>query len=163
MTYGFTRELFNGWLRSIFSCIITLVFATLVVKIGIDISNQMITQLAVAPAKISLLTIGAIALVIGIIISSLVLVAVKLAGNIAGVAATSAIQGGMVLATKVGGNIANNATNQAVQRGTKGMARLGNNKQVAENSPRLKQQDSTLKAESQKASFARVQRTNSQG
>lgn len=162
LTYGFTRELFNGWLRSIFSCIITLIFATLVVKIGIDISNQMITQLAVAPAKNSLLTIGATSLVIGIIISSLVLVSVRMAGNIAGVAAISAIQGGMTLATRVGGNIASNTTNQAAQRGTQGMARLGNNKQVAASSQRL-QQDSTLKAESQKASFARVQHTNLQG
>lgn len=102
LTYGFTRELFNGWLRSIFSCIITLIFATLVVKIGIDISNGIIRELATAPAQESLMTIGATILVTGIIVSSLVLVATKIAGNIAGVAATSAMQGGMTLATKLG-------------------------------------------------------------
>ena len=48
------------------------------------------------------MTIGAIALGLGIIISGLILVAAKMAGNIAGVAATSAIQGGVALATKAG-------------------------------------------------------------
>ncbi|MGI4852361.1 MAG: type IV secretion system protein [Janthinobacterium lividum] len=102
LTYGFTRELFNGWLRSIFSCIITLIFASLVVKIGIDISNEIIHRLMISPSQESSMTIGAAVLVMGIIISSLILVATKLAGNIAGVAATSAMQGGMTLATKLG-------------------------------------------------------------
>ena len=40
----------------------------------------------------------------GVIVSSLVLVAAKIAGNIAGVAATSAIQGGMALGARAGIN-----------------------------------------------------------
>lgn len=87
-------------MRSIFSCLITLIFATLIVKIGLDINNDTLTQLLASPAQDSLMTIGATALGLGIIISSLTLVATKIAGNIAGVAATSAIQGGMALATK---------------------------------------------------------------
>lgn len=102
LTYGFTRELFNGWLRSVFSCIITLIFATLIVKIGIDINKDTLVQLASAPSKENLMTIGATALGLGAIISSLTLVAAKIAGNIAGVAVTSAMQGGMTLATKLG-------------------------------------------------------------
>jgi hypothetical protein len=132
-----------------------------VVRIGIDISNQMITQLAEAPEKNSLLTIGATALVIGIIVSSLVLVATKMAGNIAGVASMSAIQGGMIMVSKAGGSIAKSATNQAAKSETKEMSRSGNNNLAAENSQRAKQ-DETLNAESQKASFARVQQTNTQ-
>lgn len=102
LTYNFTRELFNGWLRSVFSCIITLIFATLIVKIGIDISSDIAHQLMVSPSQDNLMTIGATVFVTGIIISSLILVAAKMAGNIAGVAASSAIQGGMALATKAG-------------------------------------------------------------
>ena len=102
LTYGFTRELFNGWLRSIFSCIITLIFATLIVRIGIDISNDVTQQLIISPSQDNLMTIGATVLVMGIIISSLTLVATKMAGNIAGVATTSAMQGGMALAAKAG-------------------------------------------------------------
>lgn len=102
LTYGFTRELFNGWLRSIFSCIITLIFATLIVRIGIDISNDVTQQLIISPSQDNLMTIGATVLVMGIIISSLTLVATKMAGSIAGVATTSAMQGGMALAAKAG-------------------------------------------------------------
>lgn len=102
LTYGFTRELFNGWLRSVFSCIITLIFATLVVKIGIDISNDITRQLIISPSQDNLMTIGATVLVTGVIISSLTLVATKMAGNISGVAATSSIQGGISLAAKAG-------------------------------------------------------------
>ena len=166
LTYGFTRELFNGWLRSIFSCIITLIFSTLVVRIGIDINNQMIKQLASDPEKNSLLTIGATSLVVGIIVSSLVFVATKMASNIAGVAASSAIQGGMMVATRAGNSIARNAINQG-GRGSQAAGRgIGNipgdvKEKVAENSQERKQGD-TLRAESRKASFARVQQTNSQ-
>lgn len=113
VTYGFTRELFNGWLRSVFSCIITLIFATLVVKIGIDINKEALVQLAVSPEQKNLLHIGAVALGVGIIVSSLTFVATKMASNIAGVAATSAVQAGMVLAAKTG------ITNAVITRGMK--------------------------------------------
>ncbi len=159
LTYGFTRELFNGWLRSIFSCIITLIFATLIVKIGIDISNDIIHELADAPARESLMGIGGTALVTGIIVSSLVFVAAKMAGNIAGVAATSAIQGGMTLAAKAGittaGTTAGVATKYASRGAVAGTKYAGGKIKDKINSRKLKE-------ESQKASFARVQQTNSE-
>ena len=137
LTYGFTRELFNGWLRSIFSCIITLIFATLVVKIGIGISYDLMSELVVDPAKKSLMGIGGTAFLTGIIVSSLVFVAAKMAGNIAGVAATSAIQGGMTLAAKAGITTAGKTLSK-------------------------KNDDDRLKSKSQDAAFARVQQTNSE-
>lgn len=147
LTYGFTRELFNGWLRSVFSCIITLIFATLVVKIGIDISNGIIRDLAINPEQDGLMTIGATALLTGIIISSLVFVAAKMAGNIAGVAASSAIQGGMTLATRAG--MVGTATAAA------GVAKYAGGK------IRDKIQSRKLKQKSQASSFARLQQINS--
>jgi type IV secretion system protein VirB6 len=159
LTYGFTRELFNGWLRSIFSCVITLIFATLVVKIGIDISKDMMQQLATTPAKNSLLTIGATSLVIGIIVSSLVLGATRMAGNIAGVAAMSAIQGGMILATRAGGYLGKASTNQYRAREAGNTVRSGNNEQGLGSSHRSRD-DKILRAESQKVAFTRNQQTN---
>ena len=168
LTYGFTRELFNGWLRSIFSCIITLIFATLIVKIGIDINKQAIVQLLVSPVQDSLMTIGATALGLGIIVSSLVLIATKIAGNIAGVAATSAIQGGMMLGAKAGMKTGSNtvgATTEAAKNIGNKIGRGILSKLNRNNSTAGKSQDAinsgTLKEESQKASFARVQQTNS--
>lgn len=159
LTYGFTRELFNGWLRSIFSCVITLIFATLVVKIGIDINKQTLASLIIAPTKNSLLTIGATSLVIGIIVSSLVLGATKMAGNIAGVAAMSAIQGGMILATRAGGYLGKASTNQYRAREAGNTVRSGNNEQGLGSSHRSRD-DKILRAESQKVAFTRNQQTN---
>lgn len=96
LTYGFTKELFNGWLRSIFSCIITLIFATLVVRIGIDFTNNIITQLVSAPTQNGLVATGTGVLLTGVIVSFLTLKSTSLAGSIAGVAATSTIQGGVM-------------------------------------------------------------------
>jgi type IV secretion system protein VirB6 len=162
LTYGFTRELFNGWLRSIFSCIITLIFATLVVKIGIDISNDIINQLAINPEQKNLMTIGEVALLTGIIVSSLVFVSAKMAGNIAGVAATSAIQGGMMLGVRAGiigaGNTAVGAgfATQYVGKGAGAVTQYVGGK------IKDKIYSRKLTEESQKAAFARGQQTNSQ-
>lgn len=166
LTYGFTRELFNGWLRSIFSCITTLIFATLVMKIGIDINKQVISQLVVAPAQESLMTIGATALGLGIIVSIIILIATKIAGNIAGVAATSAIQGGTILGARAGinmlGNTASTSATFAKYIGNKigRNAKLNENNTASEGNKDAKNSN-TLKQESQKAAFAQVQKTNS--
>lgn len=162
LTYGFTRELFNGWLRSIFSCIITLIFATIVVKIGIDISNDIMRELVISPEQESLMTTGGTALVTGIIVSSLVFVATKMAGNIAGVAATSAIQGGMVLGARAGiigaGNTAGGAgvATKYVGKGAGAVTQYVGGK------IKDKIYSRKLTEESQKAAFARGQQTNSQ-
>ena len=169
LTYGFTRELFNGWLRSIFSCIITLIFATLVVEIGIDISNDIMHQLVIAPEQKSLLTTGATALITGIVVSSLVLIATKTAGNIAGVAATSAIQGGMMLGAKAGMRAGSNTVGAITEAAKNIGNKIGRgilSKLDKSNSTSVRDQgvinSGMLKEESQKASFARVQQTNSQ-
>lgn len=95
LAYGFLKENFNGWLRSILSCIITLIFATLIVRLGIDIMFQSVETISTDTAQYSILTIGALNMIIGAITSSLLLVSKNMAGNIAGVAASAAIQGGM--------------------------------------------------------------------
>jgi len=173
LTYSFTRELFNGWLRSIFSCIITLIFATLIVKIGLDINKQAILQLSSNPQDHSILSIGATAFGLGIIVSSLVFVSTKIAGNIAGVAATAAIQGGMRMAAAGGQNTAGavqgggvwaaakgyNVTKSLVQGGVAwAAARFAGGAA----STQSKEDSNTLKSASQKASLARVRQTNSQ-
>lgn len=157
LTYGFTRELFNGWLRSIFSCIITLIFATLVVKIGIDINKQTLVQLVVNPQQKNLLHIGATALSLGIIVSSLVFVSAKMAGNIAGVAATSTIQGGMVLGVRAGNTaVGVGVATKYVGKGAVSVAKY------ASGNIKDKFHSRKLTEESQKAAFARTQQTNSQ-
>lgn len=95
LAYGFFKESFNGWLRAIFSCIITLIFAGMIVRVGININTQLIQSFAESPMQNTLMTTGMISLASGIIVSFLTLKSTGLAGSIAGVAASSAIQGGM--------------------------------------------------------------------
>lgn len=98
LAYGFLKESFNGWLRAILSCIITFIFASLVVRISINLSVGLIADLVQNPEQYGLMTVGANVLITGIIISYLIFLASRMAGNIAGVAASSAIQGGMTAA-----------------------------------------------------------------
>lgn len=164
LTYSFTRELFNGWLRSVFSCIITLIFASLIMKVGIDINKQAVAAIAVSPAEHNILNTGAMALSLGIVVSALVLVATKTANNIAGVAASAAIQGRLILGTKAGmktgGNTAASTAKAAKNIGNKIgrsiMTKLNRNNSASKDS------SETLEQESQKAALARVQQTNSQ-
>lgn len=95
MAYGFSKELFNGWLRCVLSCIITFIFASLVVRIGVDLMFQSIEVVSTDTTRYSIFTIGALNTIIGLIISALIFVSSRISGNIAGVAASSAIQGGM--------------------------------------------------------------------
>ncbi len=95
LSYGFLKEMFNGWLRGIFSCITTLIFAGLVVRIGLDANSKLIAQLVNAPAQNGIISTGSVILLISLIVGALILVSKNMAGSIAGVAASSAIQGGM--------------------------------------------------------------------
>lgn len=105
------------------------------------------------------MTIGETALVTGLIVSSLVLVAAKIAGNIAGVAATSAIQGGMTMATRAG--LISAGTTAAVGAKYGGKGALGIAK-YASGKIKDKISSNRLKEASQHSSFARLQQMNSQ-
>lgn len=98
LSYGFLKEMFNGWLRSIFSCMTALIFATLVVRLGMNINSQLIKAFSDSLTQNTLMEVGALSLAIGMIVGFLTIKSTGLAGNIAGVAASAAIQGGMTAA-----------------------------------------------------------------
>ncbi len=95
LSYGFLKENFNGWLRAILSCIASLIFASMISRIGVSLNGQFVQYVSQSPDKSMLLEVGALNLATGIIIGFLLLKSTGLAGSIAGVAASSAIQGGM--------------------------------------------------------------------
>lgn len=95
LAYGFLKENFNGWLRAILSCIASLIFASMISRIGVSLNGQFVQYVSQSPDKSMLLEVGALNLATGIIIGFLLLKSTGLAGSIAGVAASSAIQGGM--------------------------------------------------------------------
>ncbi len=68
LSYGFLKEMFNGWLRSIFSCITALIFATLIVRLGMSINSQLIKAFSDSLTQNTLMEVGALSLAIGIIV-----------------------------------------------------------------------------------------------
>lgn len=98
LSYGFLKEIFNGWLRAILACIASLIFASMISRIGVSLNSQFVQYVSQSPDKSMLMEVGALNLATGIIIGFLLLKSTGLAGSIAGVAASSAIQGGMTAA-----------------------------------------------------------------
>lgn len=98
LAFGFLKEIFNGWLRCIFSCIITFIFASMIVKMILDLTSNLFQQLIDSSHGSGLVATGGSVLIIGIIGSSLIYLSSRISGNIAGVAASAAIQGGMTAA-----------------------------------------------------------------
>lgn len=124
LVYGFLKENFNGWLRAILSCIASLIFASMISRIGVSLNGQFVQYVSQFPDKSMLLEVGALNLATGIIIGFLLLKSTGLAGSIAGVAASSAIQGGMLAAAagaaKFGG-VAGVAGGRATVRGRRNL------------------------------------------
>lgn len=127
LTYGFLKEIFNGWLRCIFSCIITFIFASLVVRIGIDLSEGLIADLVQNPEQYGLMTVGANVLIMGIIISALIFVSSRMSSNIAGVAASTAIQGGMTAAAAGAARLSAAASGRGISTAMQGGRNLKRN------------------------------------
>lgn len=157
LTYGFLKEMFNGWLRSIFSCIITLIFASMIVRIGIDINTQVIQSFSASLTRNTLMEAGAITFAIGIITSFLTLRAASLAGNIAGVAATSAIQGGIAAAAYAGTKLGASAAGKGLSSGGKVAKNLY---KAGKNWANAKGEKAKLSQASQQAALERTKQEN---
>lgn len=159
LTYSFTRELFNGWLRSVFSSIITLIFATLVVKIGIDINTDILRQLVTFPQKYSVLTVGSTSLTIGVMITALIFISTNMSSNIAGVAAISVGQAGAYI-QQLSRDIIKNTLGKEIAKDITKTLFKGLVNAIKPSSKQIPQQQDKIKSAGQKASFARGQQTN---
>lgn len=111
LMFGFLRSMFNNWLQLIFSSILTVLFASLVVNISIAFMNDMMDQVKADATLFNLMTVGMMAFLAGLVSAALVWVAKGFASQIAGVGVDGAVQGmammGLAAATwgaaKVGG------------------------------------------------------------
>ncbi len=154
LTYGFLKEMFNGWLRSIFSCVITLIFASMIVRMGLDLNSEFVRHVSQVPEKSILMEVGALNFAIGVIISFLILKSAGLAGNIAGVAATSAIQGGMTAAAAATSRFSGAVAGRTAGHAAQGVKNFGQNTKAAwENRNKLREAN-------QQAAIDRVKQAN---
>ncbi|MDT3268700.1 type IV secretion system protein [Pseudomonas amygdali pv. morsprunorum] len=121
LMFGFLRTMFNNWLQLIFSSILTVMFATLVINVGINYMGSILAQAQALGNSANLVTLGATSLVAGILTAAMVTLAKALAGQIAGVSAEGAVQGLIV----VGAALAAGAAGTAVKFGSKGGVEMG--------------------------------------
>ncbi|KPC27194.1 MULTISPECIES: type IV secretion system protein [Pseudomonas syringae group] len=93
LMFGFLRTMFNNWLQLIFSSILTVMFASLVINIGVNFMVKILTQVTAQATESNLITMGALACVAGLLTGGMVLLSAKFAMQIAGVGMEGAVQG----------------------------------------------------------------------
>jgi|SRR5471030_188570 len=93
LMFGFLRQMFNNWLQLIFSSILTVLFATLVINSGISYYASILEQINAGASKYNLMTMGALACVAGVISGFVVWLSSRFATQLAGVGVDGAIQG----------------------------------------------------------------------
>ncbi|PRP68504.1 hypothetical protein BUE93_22145 [Chromobacterium amazonense] len=93
LMFGFLREMFNNWLRMIFSSILTVMFSTLVVKNGMKYYSDILSQIEGQATQSNMYTMAFMALVGGVIVAALILLSKHLATGLAGAGADAAAMG----------------------------------------------------------------------
>jgi type IV secretion system protein VirB6 len=117
LMFGFLRTMFNNWLQSIFSSILTLMFATLVLSSGIKYLNGVLETIKASANESNLITMGAMAGAAGVICAFVVWLSSKFAAQLAGVGLEGAVQGMAAVGLSIGGFGAAKAAG-GVMRGT---------------------------------------------
>ncbi|WP_054096912.1 type IV secretion system protein, partial [Pseudomonas amygdali] len=93
LMFGFLRTMFNNWLQLIFSSILSVMFASLVISTGNKLMFDVMSQVQGQANDANLFTMGAMALIVGLVTAGLVLLSSKWATQLAGVGVDGAIQG----------------------------------------------------------------------
>lgn len=84
LMWGFLRPMFNNWLQAIFANILTILFVGMVLEVALLFEGEMLNKIAVQANKSNLLVMGTMALVSGLMSAALVVIAARLAKELAG-------------------------------------------------------------------------------
>ncbi|HBU6357857.1 TPA: type IV secretion system protein [Klebsiella pneumoniae] len=123
LMFGFLRQMFNNWLQAIFSSILTVMFASIVMMGAIRFINKIFSQMVQQAEFSNLMTMGLMAGVAGVISGVLVVLSSKAAGQIAGVSVNAAVQGMAMVGLGLGAGVAAKAAmgaTRSVAGGAKG-------------------------------------------
>jgi type IV secretion system protein VirB6 len=93
LMWGFLRQMFNNWLQSIFSSLLTIWLASMVLRFSIDFQNEMLSKLLRMTTDTNLVTNGATALMMGIGVAMVIIITSKIAHTLSGVGVDGAVQG----------------------------------------------------------------------
>ena len=110
LMFGFLRTMFNNWLMLMFSSILTVLFTSLVISIGMDYMKDIMNQLNNGIDTANIVTSGMMTFAVGVLVAFLVWLASKFAMQLAGVGVDAAVQGmGMAGIAATGFMAANSA------------------------------------------------------
>ncbi|WP_289708738.1 type IV secretion system protein, partial [Escherichia coli] len=101
--FGFTRVLFNNWLGILFSSVFTVIFAGVLVKSGTELQTGMLSLISRDANTTNILTMGAMAFVIGVLIAVFVWKSSSFAQQLAGASVKGTLQGMALLGIGVAG------------------------------------------------------------
>lgn len=122
LMFGFLRSMFNNWLKLIFSSILTVLFASLVIRLGVEFQADILNQIDSSVESNNIVTMGAMGGLVGVLAAMLVTIAAGFAQKLAGAGAEGAIQGmamaGIMKAAKPAGKAIANGTGKAAEAAT---------------------------------------------
>jgi len=93
LMFGFLRQMFNNWLQLNFSSILTVLFASLVIRIGMDYQGEILQQVSNAAPNSNVVTAGAMGFMAGLLSALLIMLARMFATQLAGAGVDGAVQG----------------------------------------------------------------------
>lgn len=93
LMFGFLRQMFNNWLQLIFSSILTMLFATLVIRVGMNYIDEKLAKAISVAAVSNIVTLGVQVLLAGIGSAFVIWLSSKFASQLAGVGVEGAMQG----------------------------------------------------------------------
>ncbi|ENZ2746214.1 type IV secretion system protein [Salmonella enterica] len=141
LMFGFLRQMFNNWLQTIFSSILTLMFATLALRAGTSYLNHILSVIVKDADEFNLVDMGFMALAAGIFTAVIAWLARHYASQLAGVGVEGAMQG----AAAMGLGAATFGASKLISKGRQGITSLGD----AASKSRGRAWDSTTEAASQ--------------
>ncbi|QYM96570.1 type IV secretion system protein [Dickeya ananatis] len=93
LLYGFLKPMFDNWLKTIFTAILTIMFSALSIRIVINYLNKILDAATTTSAESNMVTLAAQCLLAGIASGTVVWFSAKIANALSGVAVQAALQG----------------------------------------------------------------------
>lgn len=160
LSYGFLKPMFNNWLQTIFTAILTILFASLFLRICIKYMNSILDAAALSSEANNMVTLAAQCLLAAIGAGVIVWFSAKIAHALSGVAVQGVMQG----VAKAGGNSVGSKFTNAARSGSGAIGdRAANNLQSggsASSTQRTGETNAAWKRRS--ASINTIQRMNQQ-
>lgn len=96
LLYGFLKPMFDNWLKTIFTAILTIMFSALSIRIAINYLNKILDAAITTSAESNMVTLAAQCFLAGIAAGVVVWFSTKIASALSGAAVQAALQGAVM-------------------------------------------------------------------